>query len=473
MEAPTTSFGTEFFGKVDLKNKARNERLVELADVLIANPQGTFPKKFHDPAQLKAFYRLMNKPAVTHASVLTPAVTRTRELMAAATGTVLVIHDWTELDYTGHTSMKDVLGQIGNGSRLGYVCANALAIVAETREVLGLAAQILFHRPDVGKTETRDARRERVTRESRLWRLASEQIPVPGAGRRQVEVADRGADVLEYLDYVEASKKEYLVRSKHDRRISAGGIDPETGMPVDAEVVKLHELARSLPLHGRRKVVLPARPGQARREAVLAVAFAEVTLRVPAQPRGQTRRMPLPTWVVVTREVNPPEGVEPLEWILLTNVPVRTTQDAWERVQWYECRWGIEEYHKVLKTGCGIEQIQFTTEAALQPAIALISVTAVRLLNLRDAARQPDAKTRPASEIFPPLAVVVLSLWRYKQRRENLSVHDFCMALARLGGHQNRKGDGLPGWITLWRGWSALQPMLETARLFQLEEKCG
>src|SRR5205823_4835800 len=108
-----------------------------------------------------------------------------------------------------------------------------------------------------------------------------------------------------------------------------------------------------------------------------------------------------------------------------------------------------------LKTGCGIEQMQFTTEQALQPAIALISVTAVGLLNLRDAARQPDAKTRPARAMVPLLAVVVLSLWRYHERRETMSVHDFCMALARLGGHQNRTGDGMPGWLTLWRGWSA------------------
>jgi hypothetical protein len=472
MEAPTMSFGTEFFGKVDLKNEARNKRLVDVADVLVINPQGTFPKKFHEPGQLKGFYRLMNQPAVTHASVLKPAVARTHELMAAATGTVLVIQDWTEFDYTGHTSMQDVLGQIGNGSRKGYVCANALAIVAETREVLGLAGQILFHRPDVDPKETRDARRDRATRESRLWRSVSAEIPAPVAGRRQVEVADRGADVLEYLDYVEAHDKQYLVRSKHDRRISAGGVDAETGAAVDEEIVKLHAFARSLPLHGRRKVVLPARPGQARREATLAVGFAKVTLRVPVQPRGQTRRVPLETWVVVAREVDPPDD-EPLEWILLTNVPVETTKDAWERVQWYECRWGIEEYHKVLKTGCGIEQMQFTTEQALQPAIALISVTAVRLLNLRDAARQPDAKSKPASEIFPLLAVVVLGMWRFKERREKMSVHDFCMALARLGGHQNRKSDGLPGWITLWRGWSALQPMLDTARLFQVDGISG
>jgi hypothetical protein len=265
MEAAARSFGSEFFSRVDLKNRARNDRLVELADVLVAHPHGTFPKKLHDPAQLKAFYRLMNQPTVTHASVLAPAIERTHELMAAASGTVLVIHDWTELDYTGHTSMTEVLGQIGNGSRRGYVCANALAIVAETREVLGLAGQILFRRPDVVKGESRDARRDRATRESRLWRSASEQVPVPREGRRQVEVADRGADVLEYLDYAEAAEKQYLVRSKHNRRINAGGIEPETG--ADEDVVKLHELAESLPLHGRRTLVLPARPGHARREA--------------------------------------------------------------------------------------------------------------------------------------------------------------------------------------------------------------
>ncbi len=95
----------------------------------------------------------------------------------------------------------------------------------------------------------------------------------------------------------------------------------------------------------------------------------------------------------------------------------------------------------------------------------------MQLLNLRDAARRDNAPSVPASNLFPLLSVIVLSLWRYGERREDMSVHDFCYALARLGGHQNRKGDGPPGWITLWRGWSDLQCMLTAAQLLDDEKK--
>ena len=161
--------------------------------------------------------------------------------------------------------------------------------------------------------------------------------------------------------------------------------------------------------------------------------------------------------------------MQPVEWILLTNVPVNSLADACERISWYECRWVIEEYHKALKTGCGIETLQFTTEEALKPAIALLSVTALFLLKLRNASRRADAHECPAVELLPLVAIVVLSLWRYKQRRDDLTVHEFFYALARLGGHQNRKNDHRPGWLVLWRGWTKLQSMIEATESLDWE----
>lgn len=204
----------------------------------------------------------------------------------------------------------------------------------------------------------------------------------------------------------------------------------------------------------------------------MAVSYAKVALLIPKQPRGEIRGMPLTTWIVRVAEMDPPTGAEPLEWILLTNVPVTNVADANQRIDWYQCRWIIEEYHKALKTGCQIEDMQFTTEDRLQPAIALISVVAVSLLQLRDASRRPDAETRPATAVFPVLLVTVLSLWRYRKRRTDLSVHEFCYALARLGGHQNRKSDHRPGWLVLWRGWTKLQAMAEHASALA-NERCG
>ncbi len=117
-----------------------------------------------------------------------------------------------------------------------------------------------------------------------------------------------------------------------------------------------------------------------------------------------------------------------------------------------------------MKTGCRIEDIQFTAVERLQPAIALLSAVALTLLTLRDASRRPDASTRPASNLFATEYIDVLSVWRYGKLRTDLTVHDFYFALARLGGHQNRKSDHPPGWLVLWRGWAKLQFMLDGYR---------
>jgi hypothetical protein len=455
------SFGEEHFGAAELGDRRRTKRLVALADQIIKHPGGTLPDKVNDPASLKALYRLMNTKTVTHESVLAASRERTWALAAQVPGVVLFIQDGTELDFTSRTTLTE-LGQLGNGTGRGYLCHNTLAVRADTREVLGLAGQILARRPTVTNKETRDERRNRPDRESRLWKKASQTLPVPPRGTLYVDVADRGADVLEFLDAEEAQGRLYVVRAKHNRRIEL----------EDGTKTKLFTFARQLPPGDSHSVEVQATPQSPGRTAMVTVCWAKVTLLIPKQPRGEIRGVPLKTWVVCVREVSLPEGAGPLEWILLTNIPVNTDADACMRVGWYECRWIIEEYHKAQKTGCGIETLQFTTEGALQPAIALLSITALTLLQLRDASRRPDAERRPASELVPVLCVVALSLWRYKQPRKDLSVHEFFTALARLGGHQNRKHDHRPGWIVLWRGWTKLQCMTEALASIGYE-KCG
>src|SRR5439155_21630920 len=119
------------------------------------------------------------------------------------------------------------------------------------------------------------------------------------------------------------------------------------------------------------------------------------------------------------------------EWVLLTDQPVATTAQAWDRVDWYKCRWLIEEFHKVLKTGCGVEQLQFTTTAALEPTIGVLSVLAAQLLRLRDAARDSTEAKRPARLWVGPVAVRAVSLWRHREARPDWTVEEYCLALAR------------------------------------------
>ncbi len=463
-QAGRLSFGEENFGTAPLGDRRRTRRLVETADRMVRHPGGTLPDKLPLPAALKGLYRLVDPQAVTHAAVLKPHRELTLQRMRVHDGVVLTIHDTTELDYTGKKFLQTI-GQIGNGSRRGYLCHNTLAVDSRSREVIGLANQILFCRPEVCDNESRQARRERATRESRLWKRGSEAIGPAPPGKRWVDVCDRGADLFEYLDYKHLHQELYLVRSKHNRWV----LVERDGQRVRC---KLHDIARELPELGRKEVDVGARDGRPARTVQVRVAAGAVSLIPPKQKRGEHRDEPLSTWVVHVREIDPPAGVEPVEWILLTNVSVKSFEDACERIDWYRCRWIIEEYHKAQKTGCGIELPQFTNQERLEPVIALLSVVALSLLKLRSASRQPDAAVRPATQVVPAMHVAVLAGWRFGTAATDLTVHEFFYALARLGGHQNRKHDHPPGWLVLWRGWMKLQSMVEGAAAMGVT-KCG
>jgi hypothetical protein len=388
-----------------------------------------------------------------------------------------VIHDSTELDYTTHFALEG-LGQIGNGHHRGYICHNSLAVDPKNREVLGLLNQLLHHRPKVSRKETEAQRRKRESRESRLW--VEGVTPLPGRPQF-IDVCDQGADVFEFLAHESGSGRRFVVRAAYDRAIFIGH-DEEGGRSsylrkYASRLPKLGE--RTVQVTSKREEKSPKKKGKKRthfrkaREATVYVAAAPVQVRPPGKKTGEYANEPLPLWIVRVWEPNPPRGQERLEWFLLTNEPVETFEQACRVIQWYECRWIVEEYHKALKTGCGIENPQFETEERLQPAIALLSVVALTLLSLRDASRRPDAKKRLATDLVSIDYVEVLSVWRHKRACPEWSVYDFFYALARLGGHQNRKRDGEPGWLVLWRGWTTLQAMLEGALAIKLLKRCG
>ena len=447
------SFGTEHFGEAQLGDVRRTRRLVQAADAIVQHPGGTLPQKIHDPYPLDALYRLANRKEVTHEAILEPHRQRTLRAMRQIDGPVLLIHDTTELDYSSLSSLTG-LGQIGNGHGRGYECHNTLAVHAPSRAVLGLANQILARRDTVGKGESRQARRERQTRESRLWRRGSEAVGPAPDGATWVDVCDRGADVFEYIAYKHETSGHFIVRSKHDRLCTVR-ID---GVPRRR---KLHGYARPLEPLGGRYVPVAAHQGRPARRAKVLIAAGEVELVAPKQPRGDHGPEPLPLRVVVLREVEAPEGVDPLEWILLSDRPAGDLVEAGEIADWYGYRPIVEELHKGMKTGCGVEALQFTTEAALRPVIALLSVVAVFLLGLRDAARDPATTARPATQFVPVSYSEVLCSWRHGEVRPGWTVGEFYLALGRLGGHQNRRNGPPPGWLVLSRGWTRLQAMVD------------
>jgi hypothetical protein len=457
------SLGQAMLGHAEVGDRRRSARLVTTFEQMRRHPGGTLPDKLSSPADLKALYRLCACRSVTHQALVSAMRNYTLERISNHDGSVLVVHDATELDYTSLESLENELGQIGKGTHRGYICQNVIALDPQTGEVLGLLDQILHSRDEVPKGETLTEHRNRKTRESLLWGKGTKHLT---GDARLIDVADQGASTFEFLEHETASGRRFVVRNGKVRKVH-GGHEPSS--PEEY----LKEYAQGLPELGSYTMDVQRQKGRkARKQAEFAVRGGAILLLPPHAKYGLHGNDPLPLYVVYVCEVNPPAGEEPIEWMLLTNEPVVTLDDAWRVISWYERRWVIEEYHKAMKTGCRIEDLQFTAVERLQPAIALLSAVALTLLTLRDASRRPDATTRPASNLFALEYIEVLSVWRYGKVRSDLTVHDFYFALGRLGGHQNRKSDHLPGWLVLWRGWAKLQYMLDGYRAAK-RKQCG
>lgn len=472
MSEPKPTFGEIHFGSAALGDKRRVRRLVAIADLLVKNPSGSLPSKFNGPGELDGLYHLMKNESVTHASVLAAHFMQTRESLACSEEYVVVAHDTTELDFTSHATLTE-LGQIGKGSSRGYLCHNSLAVLPKTRQVIGLANQILWKRRVVQKGETRSARREHKNRESQLWKQATDPLPKT---LNIVDVCDRGADVFEFLEAEASSGRTFVVRSWHNRSLRV--------CDVNGNRTYLHDYVRTIPSLGTKIVEIPRsvedessgkskKAKKAARLATLQVSVVKVSIPRPKRRSGQHGNAPLEVTVVRVWEPNPPAGEKAMEWMLLTNFDAIDLRTGSLVVSWYECRWVVEEYHKAKKTGLNIEDPQFQSESRLEPMIALLSVVAISLLNLRALAGSEDSKNQPAITVMHPDFIETLSLWRYKETRPDMSVCDFCMALGKLGGHLNRKRDGLPGWLTLWRGWMRLNDRVEGARDQKRKQRCA
>jgi len=462
------------FQSAPLGDQRRSRRLVKTAELILKSPAGSLPDKLPNWADLMGLYRLVAAEQVTHAAVIQPHFTRTLDQMRKTAGVVLLPHDTTELDFTRHEEVAGELGQIGNGSGRGYLCHNTLAITPQ-KQVIGLASQILHHRRKVSKHETARQKREHPDRESRLWVRGCEQVGPAPHGALWVDICDRGSDSFEFLEYEHAHGRSYVIRSSKDR-----ALDGEDHLGSDRIHRTLHGYARELPTLLTRQVEVAAstKKGSKARIATVRIACSPITLAAPKQPRGQCSRPSLQLWVIHVAEVGQiASDIAPLEWVLLSNVPVETPRQASERVDWYTCRPIIEDYHKGQKTGLGIELPQFESASRLEPVIGILSVVAALLLQLRHVARDPESEQIAATERVPELWVKLIAAKVYTHPRKQsktfgeLSVKDFFVGVACLGGHLARTHDGPPGWLTLWRGWRKLHLMIEGVQAV-LAEKC-
>lgn len=333
--------------------------------------------------------------------------------------------------------------------------------------VLGVLDQRWFARPTPVPDETRAQRMGRW-RESCVWSDAAQALGKAEDGCRLIHVSDRASDDLNFMDSCERHGHGLVIRARHDRR-------------VDDAQDKLWSRMDHAPALG----TLTVRVGEQRaggritrrgREAVVTVRVASVRLDPPwnhPAPGTAPAKAPAsrPVHAIYLREPDPPKDTEAIDWMLLTSEPVNDFDDARRLIGYYQQRWVIEEWHRVLKEGCRLKQSQLDDADGLQRLAAILSIIAVRLLQLRDLAdSQINADTADdpqALQRTTPWIWITLVAALADTSPGQLTPCQFWRTLALRGGWPGRKRDPRPGWKVLWRGWYDLTQMARGVELMQ------
>lgn len=444
---------------VELGDKRRVQRAIQVLERIAMSPSASIPTQMDSPGDAKAAYRLFAAPEVTFDAICAEQWRLTRAAASQAS-TVLMIQDTTKLNF-GFNSRTKGLGPIGcEPCGKGLHLHTTLAVVPG-EQVLGVAHQDLWRRRPAPKGETRSARRDRP-KESDCWQEAIIATGTPPPGSRWIHVGDREADIYGVFERCRTTGCDCVVRvngSAANRRSVAGH---EESWP-DGSVKQLKQVTRTRPDMGRYQLDLRGRDGLKARSITLVVSAGPVTILSPRTDLISERSHQR-LWAVRACELRADGQRKPggIEWTILTTVAVTDEKSALGVIEWYSQRWLIEEYHKCLKSGCSVEKRQLQESQRLEPLIGLLCMTAARLLALKLAARRtPDAR---AMQVASPEHVRMMARKRGLDPRI-MTCREFWRHTARMGGFMGRKGDGDPGWQTLWRGWQTLDAMVAGALL--------
>ncbi len=427
----------EFYG-IDLGDQRLNRRAQNLLGRLGDKPTASIPAACKGWSETRAAYRLFDHKAVTADKVLAPHIASTIERIGEHPR-VLCIQDTSEIDYTGKPSMQG-LGPLNLEIRQGLYLHPTLALTPE-RLCLGLLDGYNWTREPGSLGQPKDPNRPLEEKESVRWvdgyqrvNELAEQL----SETRLTYVADREADIHDL--FVEApcpqSAADWLVRGKHDRVLSDG----RTLRQHLADAPTLTETAFERPAsHG-----IKARVVQQQIKAI------RVTLPAPRRP---DRVLPdVEVTAILATEPNPPAGEEPVEWLLLSNLPVDTPEQALEKLQWYLCRWQIEVFFRILKSGCRIEKLQLEKIERLEPALAFYMIIAWRVLFVTMLGREcPEMSCDVVFDKAQWQAVYIVTE-RKSPPDTPPTLDQMVRRVAGLGGFLNRKSDGFPGPQTLWIG---------------------
>lgn len=288
-----------------------------------------------------------------------------------------------------------------------------------------------------------------------------------------VHVCDREGDIFELFHELSLMSHRFLIRAFGDRVV---GERYKGRRSITKKNTKLWAFMTERKPEGFLKVKVPKKRGQIEREATCEIKYSELCLTPPYYyPDAKSKELsPLKVFAILVKEVNPPSNSDPLEWMLITNIEIKSLEEAIEKISWYKKRWHIENFHKILKSGCNIEKSRLNHADKLEKLVTLMSIIATRIYEIKLTGRSDPDK----------LCTVVLNseewkiLYQVTKKTSKIpetppSCKEATLWIAKLGGFLGRKNDGEPGSIVIWRGWQQLTSIIEIWKVLQIVATSG
>lgn len=466
------------FADLDLGDERLNRRARQVLERMWQSPPSSTAAACGSWKETMGAYRLFDNEAVTAEQILAPHRTQVAARCRLAK-VVLHIQDTTELDYSDKKSLLGT-GPLSEESRQGFLAHNEYVVQEEGGLPLGLWHTNIHARDPQEHGESQRRKQLPIEeKESFRWlegyrRACALQELCPEVC--VISTNDRESDIYEiFAEHHERQGRnqvvaEWIIRSNQNRSLLASA-DSEVS---DPELLKLQRCVEQAPVLGTTTVSISAKTQFKKKQgnskltrrtarlAVLEVRVCQMQLKPPF--RKGMKLSPITLQVVMAKEMNPPSGEDPIEWILLTSLRVQNLADALRVITLYCLRWQVEVFHRILKSGCRVEEAQFKTADRLRPRIALQMVIAWRIHHLTLAGRAcPDL---PCGILFDPSewkSVVVVVRGKGSENAEP-TLAEMIQFLGQLGGHLNRKCDGPPGPGAIWRG---MQRMHDFATFWQ------
>ena len=451
---------------VELGDKRLNRRLLKVASDLLNNADEPIQSACGTWAKAKAAYRLFNNDKVQESALFKGHQLETiKRLEESKAPIIFAIQDTTTVNYTHHPKKKGI-NKINKNPGFdkpstGFFLHNTL-LMTEDGLPLGLLDQKIFQHQSGEKTTHK--RRPITKKESFRWIESLRVMKSLSEEKLIFNIGDREADIYEL--FVEAAEIEakILIRAAKDRILD--GEEHQT----------LWTFMKKVPIAGKQTIHIPARHNQKERFVNLEIRYSEMTLKPPQRSSEAKEKIlhPMKMQAIWLYESDPSPDVEPLEWMLLTNLPVDTLEDAVRMGKWYRLRWQIECYHRILKSGCKIEECRLETYERLQKYIRLKSIIAFRLFWLTLVNRtDPNASSDLILKEHEWKALCChIDKTRYP-REKPPTIRESVRMIAKLGGFLGRKGDGEPGMTYIWRGWEKLALIVEFWLAICNETTCG